>query len=808
MYKNYLKIAIRNLARHKSFSIINIVGLALGIAISLIIYLWILDELSYDRFHKDSDRIYRLSVDGFFGNEPFNTVNTAAPTAKTFLRELDQIEEATRVLKGWDKQVSYKEKIFSENFFMYADSNFFEFFSFELLKGDPHNVLDDSCSVVITETTAKRYFGNENPIGKALSSDEGRDYMVTGVCADVPANSHFKFDFIASLNTFNWVLDDSYGWISLSFATYLKLTSNADTAALSQSMNKIALQHIAPQLEEFLGVAIDDFASSGQRYRIAMHPITDIHLHSHLDGEFEINGDYDDVIVFSIIAIFILFIACINFMNLTTARSAARMKEIGIRKALGSSRRYLVIQFLTESLLMTSMALVLSFAIIENLLPYFNELAGKELEFRPFTKWQHIPAFILLVTGIGFLSGSYPAYFLSSFNPTMILANKVRRKVKVSFLRSGLVLFQFAISITLIICTINIYRQLSYVQQKDIGINKNHILVLEHAYSLGNRKEKFKEQVKMHRYIRNATISFTLPGDLFNSSSHQAEGRPDDELHVCQQLPVDYDFASTMDVRLKRGRFFSRSVASDSMAVVINEAAAREMGFEQAIGKTVQRSSLETTGQQFKVIGVVEDFNFESLHREVRPLVINLIDENQYAKFIAINIDLRHKKECVKHIEKVWRELVPGQTFQYFFLGSHLERLYKEDQQTAQLFYVFSILAIFIALLGLYGLSTFITSQRTKEIGIRKVLGASEVSIVLMLWKDFSRWVLMANAIAWPLAYLFLRHWLNNFAFSSSISWFSFPLVALGILIIAMLTISVQSVQAALSSPAKAIKYE
>ncbi|MCF8370245.1 MAG: ABC transporter permease [Bacteroidales bacterium] len=807
MFKNYLKVALRNLSRHKAFSIINIVGLALGIAISLTIFLWIQDELSYDDFHEKGDRIYRLTVSGSLGKEQFNTINTAAPTARVIANTLPDVRLSTRILKGWQKQVSYKDRIFSEDYFQYADSNFFQLFSFPLLEGDPEKVLRKPNSVVITQTTASRYFDQENPIGKELISDEGRNYIVTGVCKDVPNNSHFHFDLIASLNTFDWISDNN--WLQQYFATYFVVKPGCNINNLKEKIQTLAMQYIGPQLEEFLGFTVDEFDSAGNKYEFSLQALRDIHLHSNLEAEFEQNGNFSFVLVFSIIAIFILFMACINFMNLTTSRSAARTREIGIRKALGSSRKQLIVQFLTESIGMTLLALILAFAIMEIILPHFNELAEKNLVFQPFSKWLHAPVFFLLILIIGLLSGSYPAYFLSSFSPLSVLSGKIRQRIKKSYMRSGLVLFQFAISITLIISTINIFNQLRFIDQKDIGISKNHIMVIEHAYSLRGKKEEFKNRIKQHKSILDATTSFTLPGDRFSSSSHHLEGTPEDELHLMHWIHVDYDFISTMDVRLKRGRFFSKNVPGDTLSILLNEAAVKDFGLDNPIGKKVNRpSGDEGMTQKFTVIGVVEDFNYESLHRDVRPLVINLLNEDDYARFIAVKIKAKDKAECIKHIEKEWVDMAHGQAFLYFFLDSYLDRLYKEDKQTGQLFFIFSMLAIFIALLGLYGLSTFITGQRTKEIGIRKVLGASEISIVLMLWKDFSRWVLLANLIAWPLAWVFLDHWLKNFAFNVEISLVSFPLVAIATLVIALLTISVQSVQSALSNPVEALKYE
>ncbi|MEA3444329.1 MAG: FtsX-like permease family protein [Bacteroidota bacterium] len=808
MYKNYLKTATRNLSRYKVFSIINIIGLALGIAVSLSIYLWIQDELSYDDFHENNEQMYRLAVSGVFGNEEFNTINTAAPTARVAVEELQDVLQSTRLLKGWNKQVRFDEKIFAESFFHYADSNFFQFFSFPLIVGNPHEVLLKPNSVVITQSTALRYFDDEDPMGKVLKSDEGRSYFVTGVCKDVPDNSHFHFDFIASLNTFEeW--SKSNNWLQQSFATYIIIAPTCNIETIKKKFGEMVIKYIGPQLEEFLGFTIEEFDSAGQKYEFILQPISDIHLHSHLDGEFEQNGNYNYVIIFSIIAAFILIIALINFMNLTTARSITRTKEIGIRKTLGSSRKQLIAQFLIESVGTTILALVFSFVVIEIILPHFNDLAGKNLVFHPFSRLSHIPIFIALVLIIGLISGSYPAYFLSSFSPLMVLSGKVRQKIKKSYLRSWLVFFQFAVSITLIICTINIYNQLEYIDEKDIGISKDNVLVVEHAYALENNKKEFKNKIKKHKSILDATTSYTLPGDRFSSTSHQPEGMLDDELHVLQIMPVDYDFISTMSVRLKLGRFFSQNVPGDTLAIVLNESAVKNLGFDNPIGKKLVRPSNKGLNDQvFNIIGVVEDFNFQSLHRQVRPLAINLLQESEYAKYIAVKINIEDKEECIRYIKKEWRELTSGQAFNYFFLGSYLSRLYNEEKQTGILFLVFSLLAIFIALLGLYGLSTFIIAQRTKEIGIRKVLGASETSIVLLLWKDFSRWVLLANIIAWPLSWVFLDHWLKTFAFFIDINWISFPLVSLATLIIAMLIISVQSIQTALSNPVNSLKCE
>ncbi len=408
MFRNYLKVAIRNLSRHKVFSFINIVGLAFGIAVSLTISLWIQDELSYDNYHEKSNQIYRLAVSGVLGNEKFNTINTAAPTAKVAVNEFHEIQQSTRLLKGWSKQISAGERIYSESNFHYADANFFQVFTFPLLIGNPRNALQKPNSIVITQSTAYKYFDNKNPLGEVFHSDEGRDYFITGVCDDVPSNSHFTFDFIASLNTFDW--SENNNWLTQSFATYIVVDENCNIDSLNNKFEILVTKYVNPQIKEHLGFSMADFDSTGQEYKFILQPLQKIHLHSHLDGEFEQNGNYSYVFVFFLIAAFILTIACINFMNLSTARSASRAKEIGIRKALGSSRKQLVVQFLTESVTTTFLALILSFAIIELILPAFNQLAGKNLEFLPLSKLSHFPVFIFLVFLIGLISGSYPAY--------------------------------------------------------------------------------------------------------------------------------------------------------------------------------------------------------------------------------------------------------------------------------------------------------------------------------------------------------------------------------------------------------------
>jgi putative ABC transport system permease protein len=808
MIKNFILTSLRSMLRHKGFSFINIVGLAIGLAACIIIMLFIVDELSYDRFHEKSDRIYRITVIGAFGDNDFAMTHTPAPLAKTFLDEFPEVEHVTRLMGASNRLISYEEKSFIEERFFFADSSVFDVFTIPFIAGDPKTALNRPKTIVITETMAKKYFGDEDPIGKTLRVDDNaQNYLVTGVCQDLPHNSHFRFDFLASIITTEW--SRSQSWFMQNGQTYLALRENADPADLEAKFPDMLERHLGPQLQQFLGVSIQEFEDSGQSYGYYLQAITDIHLHSRLDGEFETNSDISYVYLFSVIAIFILLIACINFMNLTTAKSALRAKEVGVRKVLGSQRGTLIRQFLGESLVYSILAMIFALIIAEIALPFFNQLTGKYLTLNLTGNWYYLPVFVVFILITSLLAGSYPAFYLSAFQPLHVLkGQKVRQNGK-SGLRTLLVLFQFSISIILLIATFVVYQQLKFIQDKNLGFDKEHLLVIKRAYALGDQKVSFKNELLQNPNILRASYTIDLPGEGFGSTTHGLEGRPNEEFFMVIMMYGDYDMAKTLGLEMAYGRYYDKEYATDTAAVVINQAAARAFGISEPYNERIIRQALPPNPHQaFRIIGVVEDFHFESLHLNVRPLAIYLRPEREWFNRMAIRIRGDEMAATIQFVENKWNETVHGQPFEYSFMDNTLEKLYRNDNRTRIIYSVFSILAVFVASLGLLGLAAFTTENRTKEIGIRKAHGASVGSIVMMLSKEFTRWVLLANIIAWPVAYFLMDNWLHNFAFRINMPLFSFVAAGLLALVIAIITVSSLAYKAANANPVEALKYE
>jgi putative ABC transport system permease protein len=794
--------------RHKGFSFINIAGLAIGLAACIIILLFIVDELSYDRFHEKADRIYRITTAGVFGNNEFAGTYTSAPLAKALLDDYAEVEHATRMMARNNRLVSYEDKSFIENRYFYADSSVFDVFTIPLVSGDPKTALNKPNTMVITEAIAMKYFEDEDPIGKTLRVDDaGQNYMVTAVCRDIPPNSQFRFDIMVSMITTDWSTNPS--WFSQSAQTYIVLREGSDVNKLQEKLPEFIERHIGPQLPQFVGVTLEQFAESGQSYGYYLQPLLDIHLHSRLDGEFETNSDITNVYLFSIIAIFILLIACVNFMNLTTAKSAVRAKEVGVRKVLGSNRKQLIWQFLGESFIYTLLAMVIALIIAEIALPFFNHVTGKHLSLNLISNWYYLPVFVIFILITALLAGSYPAFYLSRFQPLHVIKGQKLQQNGKSNLRTLLVVFQFSITILLLIATFVVYRQLNFIQDKNLGFNKEHLLVIKRAYSLGDQNSAFKNELLQNPDILSASFSIDLPGEDLGSNSHGIQGRPSEEIFLIMMMHADYNLAKTLGIEMAWGRYYSKDYATDTAAVVINEAAARAFGLSEPYTEKLIRQAIRPEQNEgFMVIGVMRDFHFESLHLDVRPLAIYLQPENNWFNRLAIRVRSDDMAGTIQFIEDKWNEFAEAQPFEYTFMDNTLNDLYKNDRRTRIIYSIFSLLAVFVASLGLYGLAAFTTENRTKEIGIRKAHGASVGSIVAMLSEEFTRWVLLANIIAWPVAYFMMDNWLDNFAYRISIPWLSFVAAGLLALIIAIITVSSLAYKAANANPVEALKYE
>jgi putative ABC transport system permease protein len=803
MIRNYMKIALRNLLKFKAYSFINIAGLAIGIAACMMILLYIKDELSYDRFNEKADQIYRVHTMGKLAGNEINIAVSPPPLGETLVREYPEVVQCTRLMPNTTMLIRYKDNVFNEANFFWADSTLFDVFTIPFIKGDPKTALAQPHTVVLTEKLAKKYFGNEDPIDKIMNFEDGTPYTVKGVVKNCPANAHFHYEIFASIASLG--LGDTPFWIANNFFTYIVLKKGVPGSQLEAKLPDFVKKYAGPQMRELFGASYDDLRKTGTRYEFQMQPLTSIHLNSHLDYELEPNSDIKYIYIFSIIAVFILLIACINFMNLSTARSVIRSKEVGIRKVLGSNKSQLVKQFLAESILLTLISVIAAIALVEIFLPSFNSLAGKELHTSYFNNFLAIPALIAAVLIVGLIAGSYPAFFLSSFKPVTVLKGKLNGSGG-SWLRSGLVVFQFAISIVLFIGTFVVYGQLKYVQQKSLGFDRDHVLVITRAWAL-EKQNTFKNELLNNTHIAGASFTDNIPGRNFGQTVFKPEGTSSPQQYILAVMSTDYDFAKTMKLKLSIGRFFSKENITDSLAVVLNESAVKLLGITDPVGKRI--ISPGRTAEQnvsYTIVGVLKDFHFESLHQKIRPLGIFL--NRGLTAYLPVRIGAGDVTGSVSFIESQWKKFVPDKPFEYFFMDDDYNKLYQSEQKTGEIFTVFSVLAIFIACLGLFGLAAFTAERRTKEIGIRKVLGASTPGIVILLSREFTKWVLLANLIAWPLAYYFMTNWLQNFAYRIDPGPGIFFLAAVAALFIALITVSFQAIKVAVANPVGALRSE
>jgi putative ABC transport system permease protein len=806
MIKNFFKTAIRNLWRNKGFSAINIFGLALGIATCLLITLYLQKELSYDRFNEKADRMVRVVFGGKMQGGEIKEADVMPPVAQTLKKDYPEVEEATRLRPYGTPRVSYGDKTFKEEAFAFVDSNFFQVFTIPLIKGDAKTALLQPNTIVISRSAAQKYFGNANPVGKTLTfKDFNIVLTVTGEIEEVPVNSHFHYGLFASMASFPDAKQDS--WMISNFHTYLVLTKGHDAKSLEAKMPQMVEKYIGPQLQKAMGVTLAQFKQQGNNIGFTLQPLTAIHLHSGLTGELEPGGDLNYLYIFSVVAIFMLLIACINFMNLSTASASKRAREVGIRKVMGSLKMQLVRQFLLESLLLTSVALILALGIVYWTLPIFNGLAGQNLSLQFTANPWVLPGLLLFGLFTGILAGSYPAFFLSSFNPITVLKGRFASGKKSIGLRSGLVVFQFFISISLIIGTTIVYKQLSFIQHKKLGYDKDQVVVVEGTYWLGKNANAFKQQLLQDPRIINVSASGYLPAG--NSNGNNFMSYPDalsTGLVKTLRYEVDYDYIQTLGMQIAAGRNFSREYGSDSTAVIVNETAARSFGWgANALGHTLSHTENDGKKTTYTVIGIVKDFHFKSLHELITPLVMTM--GTDYGTMI-VKIKTKDISALLSTMKKKWNVFNAESPFSYSFLDDRFNKTYKEEQNIGRIMGIFAGLTIFVACLGLFGLVTFTAEQRTKEIGIRKVLGASVTGIVSLLSKEFLKLVFLAFLIASPVAWFFMNKWLQDFAYRITISWWVFVLAAFSAMSITVITVCFRAIKAALSNPVISLRSE
>lgn len=806
MFKNYFKIAYRTLLKNKFYSAINILGLSLGMAASILIIIFIVDELSYDNFHPQSELIYRVNMQGKMNGNEFNMALSPAPVAQALKDEVPEVADAIKLGAFRTTPIRYEEKAFTEPMMLVSEPNFFDFFGFELLQGDAKTALVGPDKIVLTESVARKYFGDADPIGQLIFRGSDKKLTtVSGVVADPPHNSHLTFDMILSGDSWEYMKD--LQWSSNNLYTYYRIHPGSDPTKVKVALDSFIQKYFGPEIEKYLGITLEAFVAQGNQFGYHTMPMNEIHLHSELSEELKPSGSIQYLYVFGAIAAFIIVIACINFMNLSTARASNRAKEVGVRKSVGAGKGRLIGQFISESMVYSFASGFFALGLILLALHPFNSLSGKDLGLEIFLNPFVLPGYLIFIVAIGLLAGSYPAFYLTSFSPVSVLKGKIRSGVKRSKFRNGLVVFQFIISISLIISSMVVYKQLRYMQEMDLGFEKENVLKLLHTRALGTNAEAFKQELLSNSGFVAASFANALPPNIdWNSVFRTSDTEQD---FLCNINFVDHDQLETMKYELVQGRFFSREFPSDTGAILVNESAFKQMGWTKLDGTqrlggfwNVNSEPVERT-----VIGVLRDFNFESLKSSVRPLIMTLGSISNQE--MAIRFGPGELKPKLDFLEATWRKHSDGAPFEYSFVDQNFEALFIAEQKMGNIILIFTILAIGIACLGLLGLAAYTTEQRSKEISIRKTLGASMAHLVTILSKDFTILVLVAFVIAGPLAYYFMtNYWLVNFAYRVEVDLLLILFAGLLSIVISWLTVSYQSFKTAANNPVDYLKNE
>jgi putative ABC transport system permease protein len=806
MLYNFILIAFRNIQRNKTFSAINIFGLATGMATCLIIMLYVQHQLSYDRFHEKADRIVRVIFKGSVQGEKMNEAHVMPPVAQTLLADYPEVQQATRLRQYGTPRITSGDKSFKEDAFAFVDANFFQVFTLPFLQGDPKTALLQPFSVVITQSTAHKFFGSENPMGQVLTfKDLKASCKVTGVIADIPGNSHFHIDVFASMTSLPEAKSPS--WMTSEFYTYLVLPPGYNYKQLESKLPQMVEKYMSPQLQQAFGMNYKQFEEKGNYLGLFLQPLTDIYLHSDFMYDLGPRGNTQHVYIFSAIALFMLLIACFNFMNLSTAGASKRAREVGIRKVVGSVKGQLIQQFLMESILLTSISLLIAAVLVVLALPLFNSLTGQSVAFTISGALKLLPGLLLFGLLVGLLAGSYPAFFLSSFKPITVLKNTLATGNKSMSIRSGLVVVQFCISIALMAGTLVVYQQLRYIQSKDLGYNKEQVLILGETWVLGQKEKVFRQQLLQDPRVLRVSTSGYLPAGPSNNNNFFIYPNDDPAQQIkAIRYDVDDQYIPTLGMQLIAGRNFSPQLATDSSAAILNETAARALGWENdALDRTITRSTNEGEKKTYRVVGIVKDFHFRSLHERISPLVMVL---SPNSGTMIVKIKTADTKDLLASMKNQWTDLTPDEPFIYSFMDQRVEDTYVSEQKIGKFLGIFAGLTVLVACLGLFGLATFTAQQRTKEMGIRKVLGASVPTLVALLSKEFLKLVLLANLIAWPLAWWAMQNWLQNFEYSIRLSPWLFASVSVAVLLIALLTVSFQAIKAALVNPINSLRNE
>jgi len=787
--------------------LINIAGLAIGIASCLLILLFVQSELSYDRFHEKTERIYRVGFTFHVGTNQFDAALGPCPLAEALVENFPEVQSAARIFarqsRGGDVFVRFGEKRYKENKFLWADPELLDILTIPFIKGSPEEALAQPNSVVMTAAAAAKYFGQEDPIGKMLELGDGSLYMVNGVTESWPEHSHFHFDFLASFSSLPKSKDlDFY---DTAVFTYILLRENASIDEMESKLPEFSGKCMAPIIEKIMAVPYKEFLDSGNFIGFMTQPLRDIHLRSDWGNELEPQGSFNTVIIFSAIAILILIVACINFINLTTARSTQRANEVGVRKVVGSSRGQLIRQFLSESIFLCFLSFLFALIIVEFSLPVFNNLVGKEFSSSQIFDWSFLLVLLVGALVIGTVAGSYPAFLMASFRPVSVLKGKMQSSTKGRRFRDALVVFQFCTSVVLLVGTSVIYTQLHYIRNKELGFDKEHVVVIQRAEKLGSQQLAFKNQLYQNPDVLSAVFTDSLPQMLLEAKVFQKEGEGSQENNTLITITADYDLLKTYGIEIITGRYFERERSTDATAVVLNEAAIKALDIQDPLEKRLILVGLKR--KPMDIIGIINDFHMESLHTKIGPTAVILTGARP-SVLLSVRVRPGDLPKTLGFLENQWKDFTNNQPFEYVFFDDQFDMLYKAEIQAGKVITAFACLAVFIACLGLLGLASFTASQRTKEIGIRKVLGATTSRILVLLNKDFVMRVLVANLIAWPLAYYAMNKWLQNFAYRIRISIWMFLASAVIALLIALFTVSYQTFKAARGDPVDSLRYE
>lgn len=803
MLRNYLLLAARLLWKNKILSGINIFGLAIGLAASILILIYTQFELSYDQHNVKLDRMYRITLHGALGGNEISATTSPYPMAAALRNEYPEVETAARFRQFFmETLVSYGELSYQESDVYHVDQQFFDIFTADFLSGDGNTALTDPYSIVLSRTMAEKYFPGDEAVGKLLRFNNGQDYEVTAVIEDFPENSHIHPGILVSFNSDS--NHDSQFWVSNNIHTYLLVHEDTDATALETNLQSLVSKYVAPQIEDGIGATFEEFLAGGGAWEYQLFPVADVHLYSNLEGEIEPPSSAIYVYTFQAVAIFILLLACINYTNLTTARSVNRAKEIGIRKVIGAHKNQLIGQFLFESIMTCLLALCLAIPLVAICLPMLNAVTDRALNTDFLFNLSTILQLLFGTILISVVAGSYPAFYLARFQPQLVLKGNLSRGGGNYWIRGGLVVLQFAISIALISATFIVFNQLEYVRNKELGFDKEQLIVIERAGALGDQLEPFKNQVAQNTNVISITSSSHLPGDGGDQNAFMIEGRPTTESEILNRFTVNYDYIETLGIELADGRSFSRSQSADHPGFIVNETAVRELNLDNPLS-TVLLEPDNDGMEAGPIIGVIRDFHFMSLHQPISAMVLRIDD---FTRYVIVRVANGSTDSVIRSIEETWSRMTNNEPFSYTFLGDEFDSLHEGEEKVGELFFSFSVLAIFIACLGLYGLASFATAQRTKEIGIRKVLGASVSNIVLLMGKEFLILVGIAFLFAVPAAYFAMSRWLEVFAYRIDIGLGAFLVSGVLAMVIAFATVGYQAFIAASNNPSLALRDE